>query len=288
MITQAGFKGIPQCVVELGPGDSLGTGFMSVLIGARRYYAIDAVRHASHTVNVDVFDELVELLRNRTPIPSDGICADIRPELQSYAFPAKLFDDDAINVALSPSRIKQIREGICGDLPDHAIQYLAPFGEMSKLPSKSVDWIFSQAVMEHVDDPDATYRECFRCLRAGGIMSHQIDFKSHETAPEWNGHWKYSRWIWGLMRGRRPWFLNRIPHSAHFQMQRDAGLDVCQDLRQIQSGGIARHQLSRDFRSLSDSDLHIAGTLLVSVKTGVTESSVETNVKSRSATATST
>lgn len=261
-----GLKKTPFSVVELGPGDSLGIGLMALLTGSEHYVAIDAVRHASPSTNLAVFDELVALLRDRTPIPSDADCAEIRPELDNYQFPHAIFNDAALDAALAPDRLERIRRLLSVQEPGSAVQYLAPFGEMIGIPSESIDWIFSQAVMEHVDNPAETYRQCFLCLKSGAIMTHQIDFRCHETAAEWNGHWKYPQWLWSIMRGRRPWFVNRLPYSAHQHMQKDTGFTIFADAPQLQEDGIARNQLAGNFKLLSSTDLHTAGAMFVSVK----------------------
>lgn len=261
-----GLMKTPSRVVELGPGDSLGIGLMALLTGSNYYVAIDAVRHASPHTNLAVFDALVCLLKNRTPIPFDNECAEIRPELDSYEFPGEIFNETLLERALAPDRLQEIRKLLTENSPSDVIQYLAPFGEMSGIPSESVDWIFSQAVMEHVDEPQETYHQCLRCLKPGGIMAHQIDFRSHETAPEWNGHWKYPQWLWNTMRGKRPWFVNRLTYSDHRHMQVKAGFQILSDERQILAEGIARKQLARKFQSITDMDLSTAGALFVSAK----------------------
>jgi len=261
-----GLEKTPCSVAELGPGDSLGIGLMAILTGSERYYAIDAVRHASSSTNLAVFDELVALLRNRTPIPFGGDYAEIRPELDNYEFPHAVFDESSLDAALSPGRLEKVRQSLSTENTGGTIQYLAPFGEMNVIPPESIDWVFSQAVMEHVDDPRETYRQCYRCLNPGAVMTHQIDFRCHETAPEWNGHWKYPQWLWSLMRGRRPWFVNRLPYSTHRQMHQDAGFTILADVPQIKEGGISRNQLTGDFKFLSDADLRTAGALFVSVR----------------------
>ena len=263
---QYGLKTMPDSVVELGPGDSLGIGLMALLTGSRRYIAIDAVRHASTGVNLEVLDGLVALLQRRAPIPADEDCIEIRPALESYAFPHQLFDDATLNAALDSARLDTIRRSLTDEHDGGAIQYLAPFGAMDGIPPASVDWIFSQAVMEHVDIPRETYRQCFRCLKSGGMMTHQIDFRSHETAPEWNGHWKYPQWLWRVMHGRRPWFVNRLPHSAHIKMQREAGFDILCDKQERRDDGMTRNQLAAKFKQLSEDDMRIVGAMLAARK----------------------
>ena len=256
----------PTTVVELGPGDSLGIGLMAILTGSQQYVAVDAVRHANTATNLAVFDELVTLLNNRTSIPFDGECAAIRPELLEYGFPHALFDQGCLSSALSPQRLSRVRQALINPSRDGLIQYYAPLGEMSGISAESIDWIFSQAVLEHVDEVAKTYRQCFRCLKPGGFMTHQIDYQCHETAKDWNGHWRYPNWLWALMRGRRPWFVNRLPHSAQRKLQEDAGFSTLAEILRKGAHGIKRSQLATPFRGLSDQDLVTAGAMLVSRK----------------------
>ena len=62
-------------------------------------------------------------------------------------------------------------------------------------------------------------------------MTHQIDYRCHETATEWNGHWKYPKWLWKIMKGRRKWFINRVPHSSHMNFQSLAGFKVVNEIK---------------------------------------------------------
>lgn len=45
---------------------------------------------------------------------------------------------------------------------------IAAYGESIPLPSESVDLVFSEYLMEHVEDPSRLLRESFRLLRPGG------------------------------------------------------------------------------------------------------------------------
>lgn len=263
---QYGMVQTPTTVLELGPGDSLGIGLMAILTGSQQYIAVDAVRHADTETSLTVFDELVTLLINRSPIPFDGECAAIRPELIEYGFPHALFHQDYLSAALSTQRLSAIRQAIINPSRDGLIQYYAPLGEMSHISAESIDWIFSQAVMEHVDEPEETYKQCYRCLKPGGFMTHQIDYQCHETAQEWNGHWRYPNWLWALIRGRRPWFVNRLSNSAQRQLQENNGLSILAEILQKGVRGIKRSHLASPFRNLSDQDLITAGAMLVSQK----------------------
>ena len=260
----------PHTVVELGPGDSMGIGLMALLTGAEQYYAVDAVRHASSKTNLVIFDELVKLLTVQAPIPSGGEFAEILPELDNYSFPTEIFSKGKLSHALAPERLNRIRNALAGDLTTGPIRYIAPMGHMHEIPSESIDLIISQAVMEHIDRLGETYAECFRCLKPTGFMSHQIDLRCHDTAPEWNGHWTYSDLTWHLMRGRRPWFINRQPCSTHIDLVKQTGLNIHAEIKLFDSFGIVRKQLARHFQALSESDFKTTGVLILASKFAVT------------------
>lgn len=264
---QRGFATNPRTVGELGPGDSIGIGLMALLTGAEQYYAVDAVRHASSATNLLIFDELVKLLSAQAPIPSGGEFAEILPGLGDYSFPSKILSEERLAQVLAPDRLNRIRNALAGNLTTGPIRYLAPMGRMHEIPDDSVDLILSQAVMEHVDQLEATYTECFRCLKPGGFMSHQIDLRCHDTAPEWNGHWKYADLTWRLMRGGRPWFINRQPCSMHIGLANQAGFNIHVEIKQSGSPGITRRQLASRFKALSENDLTTAGVLVLASKT---------------------
>ncbi len=266
MAARHGMATDPLTVVELGPGDSLGIGLMALLTGAEQYYALDAVRHASTKINLVIFDELVKLLTDRAPIPSGGDYAEILPELDDYTFPAQILSEARLTQSLEVDRLNLFRQALAGDLTTSSIRYIAPMGRMHEIPAESVDLILSQAVMEHVDQLEESYTECFRCLKPGGFMSHQIDLRCHDTASEWNGHWQYSNLTWRLMRGSRPWFINRQPCSTHIDLVKQTGFSLRAQITQRGNCGISRKQLANKFHKLSESDLLTAGIFILASK----------------------
>ena len=266
MAAQHGLATDPRAVVELGPGDSLGIGLMALLTGAEQYYALDAVRHASTETNLIIFDELAKLLTARAPIPSGGEFAEILPELNDYTFPTQILSETMLTQTLAPDRLSRLRHALAEDMTTGPIRYIALMGRMHEIPADSVDLILSQAVMEHVDELEETYAECFRCLKPGGYMSHQIDLRCHDTAPEWNGHWKYSNLTWRLMRGSRPWFINRQPCSTHIDLVKQSGFSLRAQIIQSKNYGIPRKQLAKIFKNLSESDLLTAGVFILASK----------------------
>jgi SAM-dependent methyltransferase len=130
----------------------------------------------------------------------------------------------------------------------------------------SVDMVYSQAVLEHVDDLDRTYEALSRWLKPKGFLSCQIDFRCHETAKEWNGHWTYSDLVWKLIRGRRPYLLNREPLSTHLQFLKQHGFEIVCEQRVKKPSRIERHQFASRFRNLPEEDLTTSGVFIQAVQ----------------------
>jgi hypothetical protein len=98
------------------------------------------------------------------------------------------------------------------------------------------------------------------------VASHQIGFVSHGLTPEWNGHWAIPDPVWKLIRGRRPYLLNREPASTHLRLVAHSGLTVVGEERVQIASGIPRSRLARRFRRLSDEDLTTKAIFLQAVK----------------------
>ena len=261
----------PRTIAELGPGSSLGTGLAGLLSGAERYYGLDFVAYCSDTRNLEIFDELVGLFRARAPIPDEIEFPLIQPPLKSCAFPGHILSDEHLKRTLAPERIARLREELTGLSPGKApqtrrIQYFAPWNDTENIKLSTVDMIYTQAVMEHAEPLDVVYGNLRKWLKPGGFMSHQIDFRSHGTAEDWNGHWAYSDLMWKLIKGRKPYLINREPLSAHLTLQKEAGFKIIAVNKVFSESGLKTAQLSERFRHLSEDDLNVSVALIQSVK----------------------
>jgi len=216
----------PNVIAKLGPGDSLGIGLAGLISGADKYYAFDVVKYSTTERNVRLFYELVDLFRAREDIPDEAEFPDVKPYLKSYQFPHHILNDARLKACLQPDRIQTIKDALSeceNNLSSEKrilIKYFVPWYDSSVLEKESVDMIYSQAVLEHVDNLDSVYQALFHWLKPNGFMSHQIDFKCHGKAEKWNGHWAYSDFVWKVIRGRRSYLLNREPHSVHINLQK--------------------------------------------------------------------
>jgi len=261
------FVSTPKIIGELGPGASIGTGLAALLSGAEMYYGMDVVEHASLQQNTKILDELVDLFRRRESIPDEREFVNLKPHIESYKFPSQLLTDERLASCLSEYRIKQIRNSLenCNTKMS-MIRYAAPWYSANLIERESVDMIYSQAVLEHVDNLRGVYQAMCLWLKPKGCISHQIDFKCHELADDWNGHWTFSDFTWRLMRGRRAYLLNREPHSTHIRLLRETGFEiVCDEKIKIPSK-IRQEQLAAPFKNMSAEDMVISGAFVQAIK----------------------
>jgi hypothetical protein len=258
----------PRKVAELGPGDSLGVGLAALLTGAERYYAFDVVEHASAEGNLRVLDGLVELLRERAPIPDHREFPRVVPTLPSYEFPHRILGDERLRAALDPARVERIRASLkdC-TAPDSLITYRAPWYGSEVIEPGSIDMLFSQAVLEHVDALPETYAAMRAWLAPTGFLSHCVDFKSHGFASEWNGHWTYSDLGWKLVRGKAIWAINREPWSKHVRLLEETGFRSVHENAIRRASSIPAHRFARRFRDGPASDLTTSDVFYQAVRT---------------------
>ena len=243
----AGIQTVPKVVAEFGPGSSLGTGFAALIAGAEKYYALDLINSSNTERNLQVFDELVALFRRKAPIPSTGLQSRRFPDLDCYDYPELLEPD------LAYTRIEAIRRDIAAKTGIF-VEVAAPWMHKSIVKPKSVDWIFSNSVLEHVNDVATVYRVLAQWLKPFGYVSHMIDFDSHGTMRQWNGHWAVSDFAWRALQGRLPYLLNRLPYSEHVRLAAEAGFSVVLEKRNKNFDGLIPEQFQPRFRTITDED----------------------------------
>jgi SAM-dependent methyltransferase len=259
ILGSSGFRVAGAQVGELGPGDSIGTGLAALLSGAKGYVGLDIVPFAAKTDVPAIFEELVQMYVNYEAIPDDKEFPGVRPRLDSYAFPQHLIDcSDLVSTA---ERIKRELDG--GLSKSGRICYRVPWNSPEVITRSSLDLIFSQAVLEHVDGLDETYMAMWAWLKPGGYASHVVDFRAHHLSSFWNGHWAYGDLEWRLVRGRREFLLNREPLSTHLDCAQKSGFEVMQLFRNYDDHGLPRRFLAPRFQQLSAEDSRTSGVILV-------------------------
>ncbi len=261
--------GVPHAVAEIGPGRSVGCGIAALLCGAEKYYGFEIVLYSDLASQVGILEEIASLLRERAPIPDEKEFPNVSPKLEDYSFPSALLTDELLEKSLAPERVDAIRRDLLE--PDNGrramIRYIAPWFERGA-GDNLCDFLFSQAVLEHVDELDNAYAAMARMLRPGGRMSHQIDLRSHSPSPYWNRQWGYSDRAWARIRSVRPYYINRQPLSTHLALLEKHGFapDLTRVKEPVGVKTLPRARLAPRFQSVSDADMRACGVYIVAHK----------------------
>lgn len=259
MLDRWGFKISGAQIGELGPGDSLGIGLAALLSGAARYVGLDIVAYSAKADLEKMFDELLLLYSRKERVPDDAEFPRVGPRIDSYELPCHLIDWTNL-----PVKAEEIRNQLRGGFNNGSLLgYRVPWMSLPQIDEASLDLIFSQAVLEHVDSLEETYRAMFAWLKPGGYASHVIDFRAHGRSPFWNGHWAYSDWQWNLVRGKREFLLNREPLSAHLGLAKKVGFELLLIKREEAPHGLETPALATRFRKMDATDALTSGVYLI-------------------------
>ena len=177
----------PKCVAELGPGASLGCCIAALKEGADTAIGLDACPYAdNNSLNLALLNELFK--EHTDP----NLSIKLRNDLE----------------ALSKGNSHNSQQ----------LKYHAPWDKLDKEHANSIDFIFSHSVLEHVTKPDSAYQILFNWLKPGGIMSHKIDHTSHAITSTLNGHYRVPNWLWRILRGEKPYLINRLTPFDHREL----------------------------------------------------------------------
>jgi SAM-dependent methyltransferase len=211
-------------VLELGPGDSVFTALIAKAHGASRVWLVDGGSFA--TKNPKAYAAMAIHLHSRNyPLP---FCS---------AF--KSFQDvlDA-----------------CGGI------YLTD-GSLKQIPDHSIDFCFSNAVLEHIPKQDfvGLTLEMRRVLKPNGVCVHRVDLKDHLGGGLNNLRFSEATWESDLFR-RSGFYTNRIRLSSMLEIFSHAGFEyrlprkICWDKLPVE-----RARLAAEFQELPDDDLLVSG-----------------------------
>ena len=252
-------------MAELGPGSSLGVGFSALLSGVERYVGLDLQVHRSSAHDARMLEEVRDVLLNRsrlTDLTEQGVL--FFPRIDSDLFWREV--DSAASIALASDRIDDLRAELAGGFGPR-IRYVAPWSNSGALPAGSIDWLMSHSVMEHVDDLAETYRSIYRWLKPGGLATHLIDFQSHFLTKHWNGHWTVRPGTWAMVRGRRPYLINRAWREKHLSLMREIGFEILEEVTHARDDGLPRRTFLPPFSGMPPGDGEAAMTFVVARKT---------------------
>jgi len=247
----------PNVVAELGPGDTLGVGIMALLLGSSKYIAYDVVEFSNSEKNLIILEELLVFLKQRKPIPNDHDFPRVVPKLADYAFPSSIYSENYLKKTLSDDRVDKIRLSLSNQ--NSMIEYNLTWRADSEADLKKIDMFISQAVLEHVDDLEGIYALQKQCLSNDGYISHAIDFKSHGYSLAWDGHWGISTWRWFLLRGNRPYMINREPLSNHLLILSQNNFNLIKIENYLREPTLSSKKLRK---KISESDKNISDSFI--------------------------
>jgi SAM-dependent methyltransferase len=214
-----------KTILELGPGDSIGTAIISASHGA-----------AAILVDTGPF------------VRSDvGPCIDLAAALKAEGLqPPDLRDCPTIPSILERCHARYLTNGLAG---------------LKQIEDQSVDLIFSQAVLEHVRKREFldTMRECRRILKPGGVCSHQIDLRDHLEGALNNLRFSDALWESEFFV-KSGFYTNRIQYSRMLGLFHDAGFQVpFNGARRWDALPTPRRKLAREFQMVPDEELCVSG-----------------------------
>ncbi len=216
----------PFTALELGPGDTLFSALIAHAHGAERTWLVDAGAFAE--TDMDIYRNMAGALESR------GL---------SVPFPEKR---QSLEDCLKACQATYLTRG------------LASF---ARVPDSSVDFIWSQAVLEHIRLADfaPTLAALRRVVRPDGICSHRVDLKDHLGGASNNLRFSGRLWEADWM-AESGFYTNRIGFSTMLEMFKQAGFEP-EILKQDKwdTPRTPRKKLAKEFAGLSDEDLLTSG-----------------------------
>lgn len=211
--------------LELGVGDSLFTAIVAYAFGARKSYLVDTSDYAC--TDLQAYQEMVKFISEKAmPVPNIKGATTLEELLA------------ACNTQYKTNGLESLRS----------------------IPDKSVDLIFSQAVLEHVRKQEflETLIQLRRIITDHGICSHSIDLKDH-LGGNLNSL-RFSEKVWeSNFFARSGFYTNRIRYGKMLELFKEAGFrpDVVRKINWPELP-TAKTRLDSNFNCLSDNELKIS------------------------------
>ena len=212
--------------LELGPGDSLFSGLIARSFGAASTYLVDVGDFAS--ADLTVYRKMESYLQ------------------QSGVHPPSLENCSTIEDVKAACSMRYLTEGLAS---------------LRRIPSASVDFIWSHAVLEHVRRHEflPILTELRRIQRPDGVSSHLIaicDILGNNL-----NDLRFSDRIWeSSFMARSGFYTNRIRYGEMLDLFREAGFDP--EVRRVARWTVLptpRHKMAQRFAELPEDELRVSG-----------------------------
>jgi len=210
-------------ILEIGPGDSISTGITAWSMGAKRSILIDKGNYA--TKDIIKYKKLIQILKN-----------------SGYKKANKLEECDSFNELLKTANIVYLNKGL---------------DSLRELESNSIDFCFSQAVLEHIflEEFKDYISELYRVLKPGGLCSHEVDLKDH-LGKSLNSL-RFSTVIWeSNLFKRSGFYTNRLRCYQLKKIFQMSGFYILKiQLNKWKRIPVKRKWLFKDFKTLNEEEL---------------------------------
>lgn len=211
--------------LEVGPGDTLFAALIARAHGASGTWLIDVAPFARQDV-APYRKMAAELHKNGLPAPDlDG--------------------SQSLEDVLLACGGRYLTEGV------HSWQ---------AIPDASVDFIWSQAVLEHIrrDDFPIMLREMRRVLRSTGVCSHRVDLQDHLSGGLNNLRFSAALWETDLM-AQSGFYTNRIRFGEMLRYFTEADFDVeVLQAERFATLPTPRSRMAPEFCNLPETDLLVS------------------------------
>lgn len=219
-------KGAGFTCLELGPGDSLLSAPIAKAFGAYACHLVDAGSFASS-------------------------------DFKAYRNLLTVLGDSQIDI----SDLKNLSDWAQVLAACNASYWTEGLTSLRMIPDASVDFIWSQAVLEHIPKRQflETMRELRRVLKQDGWCSHDVDLRDHFNGELNNLRFSERTWE-GALFSNSGFYTNRIRYGEMLSAFQEAGFVVKELIpRKWESIPISRSQLDGLFARLPEDDLLTSG-----------------------------
>lgn len=219
--------------LELGPGDTLFTALIAHSYNVKKMILLDAGHFATN--------DLAPYMVMAQHLHESGLKS---PDMSNLSNLGSLLDT-------------------CGSL-----YMTGGLNSLRAIPDKSIDFIFSQAVLEHVllEEFSDYIFELSRVLKPSGVMSHRIDFKDHIGGGLNNLRFRVDLWESRWFAKKSGFYTNRLRYSEILAVFEKAGFSsLAIKTDRWSQPPLVDDDLAMELRGkYSSDDLSIAGVDLVS------------------------
>lgn len=220
-----------EALLEMGPEGSLATGILAHTVGFKKSILVDVGDFAQKDIRY--YNNLLDILRRED-----------FPHRQSQK------EVDSFDSLIRTFSISYMTKGLY---------------DLKLIDSKSVDFVFSNSVFEHIRFPSFidTCRELYRIQKPGSIGCHHVDLKDHLGGGLNNLRFSSTLWEkeWMALAG---FYTNRIRLSTMVNILSSVGFDVTVlEKSTWDKLPIAREKLAFEFQNIPSEILLVKGAMLI-------------------------